>query len=289
MEAGARGRRLADPRIAWRHAAGLLLRPRQPRLLPGRRDDHVDACRSCPSGSRCSARALARSTQPTPTATGSSRQAKELGLQPLRWPSGWPPDTERAMLAATYAKRIGRGVAFSLAAFRQAFAGGRDLGDEDTVLIAGAACEMHPTALLKGIELQVTRRRRCRPRTSARETGRRHGAAGDPDRGSTLRRPRSAPRGDALRSEHSTPVKANRALPPDRLARGSRAGVPVRPQRTDRIEVVSVDDGEVILYWDVDPSRPRSCSSCCAPTSPASTPRSSSTSGSTPTPRRVTI
>ena len=25
------------------------------------------------------------------------------------------------------------------------------------------------------------------------------------------------------------------------------------PSRTDRIEVVSVDDGEVILYWDVDP------------------------------------
>jgi 2-hydroxychromene-2-carboxylate isomerase len=55
------------------------------------------------------------------------------------------------MLAATYAKRIGRAVAFSLAAFRQAFAGGRDLGDADTVLIAAAACEMHPTAVLKGI------------------------------------------------------------------------------------------------------------------------------------------
>ena len=48
------------------------------------------------------------------------------------------------MLAATYAKQFGRAVAFSLAAFRQAFAGGRDLGDEITVLIAAAACEMHP-------------------------------------------------------------------------------------------------------------------------------------------------
>ena len=27
------------------------------------------------------------------------------------------------------------------------------------------------------------------------------------------------------------------------------------PDRTDRIEVVSVDDGEVILYWDVDPKQ----------------------------------
>jgi hypothetical protein len=27
------------------------------------------------------------------------------------------------------------------------------------------------------------------------------------------------------------------------------------PSRTDRIEVVSVDDGEVILYWDVNPKQ----------------------------------
>jgi 2-hydroxychromene-2-carboxylate isomerase len=80
--------------------------------------------------------------------------AGELGLQPIRWPVRWPPDSSTAMLAATYAKRVGRAVAFSLAAFRQAFAGGRDLGDESTVLIAAAACEMHPTALLKGISLR---------------------------------------------------------------------------------------------------------------------------------------
>ena len=84
------------------------------------------------------------------------RRVAQLGLQPVRWPSQWPPDSTRAMLAATYAKRIGRAVAFSLAAFRQAFAGGRDLGEEDTILIAGAACEMHPTALRKGIELAGT-------------------------------------------------------------------------------------------------------------------------------------
>jgi 2-hydroxychromene-2-carboxylate isomerase len=82
------------------------------------------------------------------------RLAHELGLQPVRWPARLGTDTRRAMLAATYAKRVGRAVAFSLAAFRQAFAAGRDLGDENTVLIAGAACEMHPTALLKGIGLR---------------------------------------------------------------------------------------------------------------------------------------
>jgi 2-hydroxychromene-2-carboxylate isomerase len=78
-------------------------------------------------------------------------RAAELGLQPLRWPPRWPPETHRALLAATYAKHVGRVVAFSLAAFRQAFAGGRDLGEESTVLIAAAACEIHPNALLKGI------------------------------------------------------------------------------------------------------------------------------------------
>ncbi|HLY49214.1 MAG TPA: DsbA family protein [Solirubrobacteraceae bacterium] len=83
------------------------------------------------------------------------RRARQLALQPVRWPESWPPDTRPAMLAATYAKRIGRVVAFSLAAFRQAFAAGRDLGDRETILIAGAACEMHPSAILKAISTRA--------------------------------------------------------------------------------------------------------------------------------------
>jgi 2-hydroxychromene-2-carboxylate isomerase len=99
---------------------------------------------------------LAQSLGPVPDVDvdALSARAAELELLPLRMPAAWPPDTEFAMLAATYAKHIGRAVAFSLAAFRQAFAGGRDLGDEGTVLIAAAACEMHPTALLKGMSLR---------------------------------------------------------------------------------------------------------------------------------------
>lgn len=93
-------------------------------------------------------------TELEPERSSIERSAGELGLQPLRWPRQWPPDARTAMLAATYAKGLGRAVAFSLAAFRQAFAAGRDLGDEATVLLAGAACEMHPTALLKGISLR---------------------------------------------------------------------------------------------------------------------------------------
>jgi 2-hydroxychromene-2-carboxylate isomerase len=99
------------------------------------------------------------------------RLALELGIQPLRWPERWPPDSREAMLAATYAKRIGRAVAFSLAAFRQAFAAGQDLGHRNTVLIAGAACEMHPSALLKGIALRSVGDGLARANARARAAG----------------------------------------------------------------------------------------------------------------------
>jgi 2-hydroxychromene-2-carboxylate isomerase len=80
------------------------------------------------------------------------RRAAIHRLQPLRWPPDWPNDTALAMRVATYARSIGRVVAFSLAAFRQAFAAGRDLSDPDSVVIAAAACEMHPAAVLKAAE-----------------------------------------------------------------------------------------------------------------------------------------
>jgi 2-hydroxychromene-2-carboxylate isomerase len=104
------------------------------------------------------------------------RRAAELGIQPMRWPRSWPPDTRTAMLAATYAKRIGRAVAFSLAAFRQAFAAGRDLSETDTIVLAGAACEMHPAALLKGIELRSTKEALA----EATDRARRHGVTALP-------------------------------------------------------------------------------------------------------------
>lgn len=65
-------------------------------------------------------------------------------------------DSGKMALAATYAKSIGRTVAFSLAAFRQCFGAGRAVDDEDTILIAAAACEMHPKAVLKALEMKST-------------------------------------------------------------------------------------------------------------------------------------
>jgi 2-hydroxychromene-2-carboxylate isomerase len=99
------------------------------------------------------------------------RAARAQGLQPMRWPDPFPADTEWAMLAATYAKQIGRAVAFSLAGFRQAFAGGRDLGERDNVLLAAAACEMHPAAVIKGAELRGTRERLEAATATARAAG----------------------------------------------------------------------------------------------------------------------
>ena len=52
------------------------------------------------------------------------RRAAEYGLPPVRWPEPWPGNTLLAMRAATFATQIGKAVSFSLAAFRQAFAGG---------------------------------------------------------------------------------------------------------------------------------------------------------------------
>jgi 2-hydroxychromene-2-carboxylate isomerase len=86
------------------------------------------------------------------------RRAAAYGLPPISWPEPFPPNTLRAMRAATYAKEIGRAPSFSLAAFRQAFAAGRDLTEPDNVLLAAAAAEMHPRAVLSAIERDSVKR-----------------------------------------------------------------------------------------------------------------------------------
>jgi 2-hydroxychromene-2-carboxylate isomerase len=87
------------------------------------------------------------------------RRAEAQALQPIRWPEPWPGDMLYAMRVATYTKSIGRTISFALAAFRQAFAGGRDLGIPDNVAIAAAACELHPNAIAKAAASQSVKRR----------------------------------------------------------------------------------------------------------------------------------
>ncbi|MBX5470298.1 MAG: DsbA family protein [Thermoleophilaceae bacterium] len=85
------------------------------------------------------------------------RRAREYGLMEMRWPRNWPGDMLTAMRAATFAKQSGRAVSFSLAAFRQQFNAGRDLSDLDNVLLAAAACELHPRAVIAGIGTQLVK------------------------------------------------------------------------------------------------------------------------------------
>ena len=85
------------------------------------------------------------------------RRASSYGLPPVVWPEPWPGDMLFAMRAAIFAKQAGRTVSYALAAFRQAFAGGRDLSEPDNVLIAAAACELHPRAVTAGVKTRAVK------------------------------------------------------------------------------------------------------------------------------------
>ncbi len=110
-----------------------------PELIPVRRSDLEHPLPVRPDAADVAARSDMADT------------AAQRHLQPLRWPQSWPFDDTLALHAATYARGIGKVAAFSLAALRQAYAGGADLGAEQAVLLAGAACEIHPRALLAGV------------------------------------------------------------------------------------------------------------------------------------------
>ncbi len=98
-------------------------------------------------------------------------EASARGLMEVRWPEPFPARGDAAMRVAAFAQASGRVVAFSLAAFRQAFAAGRDLADLDTLLLAAAACELHPRAVLKGIGTRSARDRVHRAHEEAARLG----------------------------------------------------------------------------------------------------------------------
>ena len=140
------------------------------------------------------------------------------------------------MRVATYAKQIGRTVAFALAAYRQAFAGGRSLAEPDNVVIAAAACEMHPAAVLKAAELRGVgdeARRGDRARDRARRA-RRAGRVGRRARGRRVMR---------AKGRYRLVVR-----------RGGLAPVVLAaPERVDHVEIIDIDEGETVLYWDLLP------------------------------------
>ena len=130
------------------------------------------------------------------------RRAAAYGLPPIRWPDPWPGNMLIAMRVATFAKQTGRTVSFSLAAFRQAFAAGRDLGDPDNVMIAAAACELHPRALLKAVQTEIVKNA-LKEATDGGRRPRRQGraGAGRRRRGLLGRRPAGGSGGGANRGQ----------------------------------------------------------------------------------------
>lgn len=99
------------------------------------------------------------------------RRAAEYGLARLVWPEPWPGNMLFAMRAATFAKQTGRTVSFALAAFRQQFAAGRDLSEHDNVLLAAAACELHPNAVSKACGTEGVKRALIEATEAAAERG----------------------------------------------------------------------------------------------------------------------
>jgi 2-hydroxychromene-2-carboxylate isomerase len=138
-------------------------------VLPGAAEWHPVLARELPRGERFDAFRTVRERERFREEI--ARRARELGLQPLRWPDPFPFDSALAMRVASYAKSIGRTVPFAQAAFRQAFAGGRTLQDPDNVVIAAAACEMHPTAVLAAAQMRSVDRQLSQSTERAARTG----------------------------------------------------------------------------------------------------------------------
>jgi 2-hydroxychromene-2-carboxylate isomerase len=157
---------MADPRLSVEDDAGLELEPERPEprerpifyfdfaspecWLAAERVNHELGVVPVWTPVRVSG---SRGSPSTEELADLDRRGAEQGLPAMRLPDPWPgDDLDVALRAATFAAASGRVVAFSLAALRQAFAAGRDLSQVDNVLIAAAACELHPRAVLKAIE-----------------------------------------------------------------------------------------------------------------------------------------
>ena len=205
----ARRRWLAHPRLTPVAPGRLLLRPGQPRGLPRRRARQLQRSPRSPSGSRSlAARAAGAPRASTRGAAEDDelalprhieRRAAAAGLQPRALARPVPVRQRRSRCSSpTYAKPIGRTVRVRAGRVppglrRRA----RRSHEPDNVLIAAAACEMHPAAVLKGAQLRSVRD------------------------GAATRRPRG---GRARRARRAGGVAARRPRPPRRRAdRGARA------------------------------------------------------------------
>jgi 2-hydroxychromene-2-carboxylate isomerase len=80
---------------------------------------------------------------------------------PLRWPADWPPNSLVAQRAAIFAQRKGVGRAFAEAAYLATYGAGGDLGEPETLLVAGEAAGLprdELTAALSDPEIKAALR-----------------------------------------------------------------------------------------------------------------------------------
>ena len=129
----------------------------------------------------------------------SSAAPRPTGCRRSAGPTRGPGNMLTAMRAATFAKEIGRTVSFSLAAFRQAFAAGRDLTEPDNVFIAAASSELHPRSLRDGGRPRRDQAAAARGDRPRRRPRRHRGAGGGRRRRGLLGRRPARGRGRARR------------------------------------------------------------------------------------------
>jgi 2-hydroxychromene-2-carboxylate isomerase len=84
-------------------------------------------------------------------------RAADYGIGPLAWPEGWPNNTLKAMRAAVWADRQGRGRRFAQAAFRRAFREGADLSRLEELTEIAASVGLPAQQLPAAIEDQATK------------------------------------------------------------------------------------------------------------------------------------
>ena len=127
------------------------------------------------------------------------------------------------------------------------------------MLIAAAACEMHPAAVLKGAELRSVGEQLSRTTAQAAQAGVtdvpavRIGEQVFVGERASMTRPRRQRKRRIQDAGRTDAMKANRAY---RLivTRGGRApALLADAARVDHIEVVEIDAGEVVLFWDRPP------------------------------------
>jgi 2-hydroxychromene-2-carboxylate isomerase len=80
------------------------------------------------------------------------RRASLYGIPPMRWPDPWPGNYLMAMRAATFAYPAGRGVEFTMHAFRSAFQEGVDLSTPTHILQVAQDAGLDPREVEKATQ-----------------------------------------------------------------------------------------------------------------------------------------